>query len=318
MNEVKENDILETTLSIAENGYAEAYQFLLDTYEARPDSFGPQTLYFLSCLAGGADRPTDALHWLRTAITERGWWYRPEVLEDDDLEALKDDPEFASLKALSDARYAEAAAKSEAVFSWKQKTADDLFLVVHGNTQNGATARADWMPVFGGDDRWQIETVQSAEPDGYGTYRWSYDMASYLPVADAMESVRDKGYGKVMCGGFSAGCDMLLRAVTFTAARCDVLVLQSPWIPVLQEHSEALARAIRQKNIALRIFCGADDEDCLPLAKQLYAAVSGTGADVMLTVQENTRHQFPAGLYTAEELLHGSCAGCEEGQTWSE
>ena len=31
MNEVKENDILETTLSIAENGYAEAYQFLLDT-----------------------------------------------------------------------------------------------------------------------------------------------------------------------------------------------------------------------------------------------------------------------------------------------
>lgn len=80
MNEVKENDILETTLSIAENGYAEAYKFLLDAYEAQPDSFGPQTLYFLSCLAGGAERPTDALRWLRTAITERGWWYRPGVL----------------------------------------------------------------------------------------------------------------------------------------------------------------------------------------------------------------------------------------------
>lgn len=312
MNEVKENDILEATLSIAENGYAEAYQFLLDAYEACPDSFGPQTLYFLSCLAGGADRPTDALYWLRTAITERGWWYRPEVLEDDDLEALKADPEFASLKALSDARYADAAAKSEAEFSWKQKTADNLFLAVHGNTQNGATALADWTPVFGGDDRWQIETVQSAEPDGYGTYRWSYDMASYLPVADAMESVQDKGYGMIMCGGFSAGCDMLLRAVTFAAARCDILVLQSPWIPVLHEHSEALARAIRQKNIALRIFCGADDEDCLPLAKQLYAAVSETGADVTLTVQENTRHQFPARLYTAEELLQGSYTECGE------
>ena len=43
MNEVKENDILETTLSIAENGYAEAYQFLLDACEAPPHTIGPQT-----------------------------------------------------------------------------------------------------------------------------------------------------------------------------------------------------------------------------------------------------------------------------------
>ena len=58
MNEVKENDILETTLSIVENGYAEAYQFLLDAYEARPDSFGPQTLYF-SLMPRGRRGKTD-------------------------------------------------------------------------------------------------------------------------------------------------------------------------------------------------------------------------------------------------------------------
>ena len=299
MNRNKENDILETTLSIAENAYSEAYRFLLNDYEESPGSFGPQTFYFLACLAGGANMPELALTWLRKAIQENNWWYRPEVLEDDDLAALKNDAAFLSLKAISDERYADALSRSKALHSWKKKTADNLFLAIHGNTQNGDVARADWEPIVGTDGLWQLETVQSAEPDGYGTYRWSYDSTSYLPVANSMESVQNQGYHKIACGGFSAGCDMLLRAVAFSPAGCDLLLLQSPWIPVLQEHAEAVVRAISQKNIALRIFCGAEDEDCLPLAEQLYAVTKQAGCNVTLTVQENTRHQFPAQLYHA-------------------
>lgn len=300
MNLNKENDILETTLSIAERGYPEAYQFLRNTYEENPGDFGPQTLYFLTCLAGGANMPETALEWLRKAVHDNNWWYRPEVLDDDDLAALENNAAFLSLKAISDARYADAVSTSKAVFSWKKKMADNLFLAIHGNTQNGETARVDWKPIIGRSKQWQIETVQSAEPDGYGTYRWSYDMTSYLPVAHSMEKVQDEGYHKIACGGFSAGCDMLLRAVTFSPVRCDLLVLQSPWIPVLQDHEEELVRAISQKNIELRIFCGSEDEDCLPMAKQLYAAAQQAGCDVTMTVQENTRHQFPAEPYRLE------------------
>lgn len=299
MNRNKENDILETTLSIAENAYSEAYRFLLNAYEESPGSFGAQTFYFLACLAGGANMPELALTWLRKAIQENNWWYRPEVLEDDDLAALENDAAFLSLKAISDERYADALSKSKALHSWKKKTADNLFLAIHGNTQNGDVARADWEPIVGTDGLWQLETVQSAEPDGYGTYRWSYDSTSYLPVANSMESVQNQGYHKIACGGFSAGCDMLLRAVAFSPAGCDLLLLQSPWIPVLQEHAEAVVRAISQKNIALRIFCGTEDEDCLPMAEQLYAVTKQAGCNVTLTVQENTRHQFPAQLYHA-------------------
>ena len=66
----KENDILETTLSIAENGYSEAYHFLLDAYEKNIENYGPQTLYFLACLAGGANMPEKSVNWLRKSITE--------------------------------------------------------------------------------------------------------------------------------------------------------------------------------------------------------------------------------------------------------
>ena len=72
---------------------------------------------------------------------------------------------------------------------------------------------------------------------------------------------------------------------------------QSPWIPILQDHAEDVVRVILQKNIELRIFCGAEDEDCLPKAKQLYAVTKQADCNVTLTVQENTRHQFPAQLY---------------------
>ena len=302
MDERKEHDLLEETLSLAETDYAQAYRFLLAAYEKEPGGFGPQTLYFLACLAGGAGSPNAALGWLRTAITENGWWYRPEVLVDDDLAQLEGSPEFLALKARSDARYADAVSAAKSVFSWNGKTADYLFLAVHGNTQNVQTARADWAPILAGDDRWQLETIQSAEPDGYGTFRWSYDDTSFLPVANALDAVQDAGYDKIACGGFSAGCDMLLRAIAFTSARCDLLILQSPWIPVLQAHKAAILQALRQKDIALRIFCGADDEDCLPLAQELAAAANQAGLDAALTVIENCRHQFPETPYALNDL----------------
>ena len=301
MNMNKENNILETTLSIAEKEYLEAYHFLRNAYQEKSQNYGPQTLYFLTCLAGGANRSEAALEWLRKAIHDNKWWYRPEVLEDDDLAALKNNKEFLLLKAISNERYAQAVSRSKALFSWKKKTANNLFLAIHGNTQNGQIARADWEPIVGKSNEWQIETVQSAEPDGYGTYRWSYDMTSYLPVAHSMEKVRNKGYQKIACGGFSAGCDMLLRAITFTSARCNLLILQSPWIPALQEHTDALVRAISQKNIELRIYCGSEDEDCLPMAKQLYAEGKKAGLKVTFTIQANSRHQFPKKMYHLED-----------------
>lgn len=199
-------------------------------------------------------------------------------------------------QAAADDRYLAAASKSTAIFSWKKKTADNLFLAIHGNTQNGNVARADWEPIVGTWGLWQLETVQSAEPDGYGTYRWSYDSTSYLPVENSLERVQTQGYQNIACGGFSAGCDMLLRAVTCSPARCDLLLLQSPWIPILRDPAEDVVRAISQKNIELRIFCGAEDEDCLPMAKQLYAVTKQAGCNVTLTVQENTQHQFPAQM----------------------
>lgn len=89
------------------------------------------------------------------------------------------------------------------------------------HTERG-NARADWETVLAGKDCWQIETIQSGEPDGYGTYRWSYDETSYLPVADAMEAVQDKGYGKSCVADFlpDAICFFVRLPLRRRAAMC--------------------------------------------------------------------------------------------------
>ena len=126
-------------------------------------------------------------------------------------------------------------------------------------------------------------------------------MTSYLPVARSLEKIQNAGYQKIACGGFSAGCDMLLRAISFTSAHCDLLILQSPWIPVLQEYTAELIGAISKKKIELRIYCGSEDEDCLPMARQLYAEGKNAGLNVTFTIQANNRHQFPEKIYHLEE-----------------
>ena len=65
---------------------------------------------------------------------------------------------------------------------------------------------------------------------------------------------------------------------------------------------EEVLQAIQKKGIELRIFCGSDDEDCLPLAKQLYDAANQEGLDVELKIQKHNRHQFPLELDTLKNL----------------
>ena len=100
--------------------------------------------------------------------------------------------------------------------------------------------------------------------------------------------------------GFAAP---LLRSVLFTDARCDMLILQSPWIPLLHDHAAEVVQAIRQKQIRLAILCGSEDEDCLPLARHLHAAAAQAGLDETLHIQKGTRHQFPAKPYALADLL---------------
>ena len=130
-------------------------------------------------------------------------------------------------------------------------------------------------------------------------------MVSYQSVARALKRIQSEGYGQIVCGGFSAGCDMLLRTVLFTPARCDRLILQSPWIPIMQDDAVRVIDAVGKKEIALSIFCGSEDADCLPMAEQLYTLAAQNGLGVRFDIQKGIRHQFPYGPSALMDLMRG-------------
>ncbi len=61
--------------------------------------------------------------------------------------------------------------------------------------------------------------------------------------------------------------------------------------------------AVRRKSIKLKIFCGDEDENCLPMAKQLYEITDRGGIQVEFAVQEGSRHQFPVEPFVLEDSL---------------
>ena len=54
-----------------------------------------------------------------------------------------------------------------------------------------------------------------------------------------------------------------------------------------------MIQALLRKNIRVIIRCGSEDEDCLPMAEQLYELLQRAGVPAELTIQPGNRHQFP-------------------------
>ena len=66
---------------------------------------------------------------------------------------------------------------------------------------------------------------------------------------------------------------------------------------------EEITEALGQKDIKLIISCGSDDDDCLPMAKDLYNAVRKAGLCANLFIHKNDRHRFPNEPSVSLDLL---------------
>ena len=293
---MKENDLLEWVLDTAgERGYEAAYQLLLSRRQDLEDS--PTLYYYLSCLACGAGRAGEGRLWLGEAILGRGFWYRPEALEDEDLAPLFGENLFADLTGLSRLRWAHAGRLGRPLFTWRRRQGEKLLVALHGNGQNAAHALADWREM-----NVQVEALQSPTVDCRGRFRWQGSEAEMAGLRGAAAEVARAGYQRVYWAGFSAGCEALMQGALGGLAPCDGLLLQSPWLPGLKRERQALGREMAARAIPISIFCGEEDEDCRQMACLLAQTVEEAGGRARLILQPGLRHQFPPRLGSEYQL----------------
>lgn len=290
----QEDIYLEKTLSLADDSYEKAYEYLLGHREEMETGDHASAWYFLMCLAAGSGKTAEALKWIQYAIEEKGYWYRPEVLEDEDLSTLFDHPDFIQYQDISNQRFAKAQKSAKTECTWQSKTSKEIMICLHGNGLNGEIAKNSWSEMKRQtSSEIQVEAIQSATVDSFGRYRWNYDDIDYKQIVDTLAGIQWEKYERKYLSGFSAGCDMILRAIVCSDIKCDEIFLQSPWIPFIKENIEKVVEAIACKNISVHIYCGTLDSDCKDSAQQLTDALQKKNVKVELIWEEGLRHQFP-------------------------
>ena len=291
-----EDLLLEKTLEILESSsYEEAYQFLLtQKSNLKTTSDSPTLYYYLMCLASGIGKFDDALNWFSIAINDFGYWYRDEMLEDDDLEPLFDSPIFQNLKSISKIRMKKSSSISKPFSTWKEKKKENLLLSFHGNGENAQISKQIWSQLE--TNMLQVEALQSSTVDSFNRFRWNYDNSNFKDSLECINNITWAQYNKRFLAGFSAGCDMILRLISNTPVTCNAILLQSPWIPYIENDIDKIKNALIEKNISVHLFVGTNDDDCIEMAQTLYSELSNSKIKTSLEIQTGIRHHFPSEL----------------------
>jgi predicted esterase len=98
---------------------------------------------------GSLGNTTQALDALVQASTAGAWWHDSLLIEDDDLLALRDLPEFRQLAKLSQERRSNDSATWTIELPDSSTSVAGVVVALHGAGQSARRAASDWAPVLG-------------------------------------------------------------------------------------------------------------------------------------------------------------------------
>lgn len=267
-----------------------AYDFLVNNIDDL-ESISSQVYNFLYCLAATSNKKEEALGWLEEAVIIEGLWYRPEVFEDEDLDNIREEKRFEICSKKSEVRYLEALKNTKTVCTWTEKKKDRLVLALHGNQQNNDISKNYWS--FLEDDKYQVEYIQSEEIDSYRLFRWEDKGSGPDQLNEVINSIDWNLYEEKILCGFSSGCNVILKAIRDFNITCNMIILQSPWIPIVEEDLIYLVEQLKNNDIEVIFICGVEDKDCFPQCKLLEKKTSDMGLDINSIYIEKLGHEYP-------------------------
>jgi predicted esterase len=288
---MKEEKLLNNTLDIIkESGTNEAYDYLVYRIE-KLDKKSSQVYNYLYCLAASSDKTEEALDWIKEAVEIEGYWYRPEVFEDEDLDSVREDDRFKKYVEISNKRFQKAEEKSETLYTWKGKEKENILVVLHGNQQSNEISKSYWSDIKLND--YQVEYIQSKEIDSYRLYRWEDNGDGPAQIINTLKKSNWQDYNKKVLSGFSAGCNTILRTLTQTEITCEKIILISPWIPYIEENTEMIINNLLDKDVEVLIICGKEDQDCLSQCKLFESKGKELGLKLKSIYIDNLGHEYP-------------------------
>lgn len=289
----------ETLHCYASKGSLEAYTYIMEHAKGIVGNEA-QIYNFKYALASAAGLEEEALHLMKEAIIEKGFWYGNEYLiSDDDLKPLHKFEEFHQMVQLCKERE-ELAKKTERadVKYIESKKKGKLFIAMHGDQENIGIIEPYWKSVLA--QNYTLALPQSSKIQFSDGFVWDDLHRGKEELKEHYDKlIENRTVEHVIIGGFSAGARVALYTILQKDIAVDGFIFMAPWLPEVEEWNELLG-VIQDKHIKGYIVCGDQDEDCFECAQQFVQLLRDKNIEHKYKIIPNLNHDYPIHF---EEVL---------------
>ncbi|HFJ9467798.1 alpha/beta hydrolase [Bacillus paranthracis] len=289
----------ETLHCYASKGSLEAYTYIMEHAKGIVGNEA-QIYNFKYALASAAGLEEEALHLMKEAIIEKGFWYGNEYLiSDDDLKPLHKFEEFHQMVQLCKERE-ELAKKTERadVKYIESKKKGKLFIAMHGDQENIGIIEPYWKSVLA--QNYTLALPQSSKIQFSDGFVWDDLHRGKEELKEHYDKlIENRTVEHVIIGGFSAGARVALYTILQKDIAVDGFIFMAPWLPEVEEWNELLG-VIQDKHIKGYIVCGDQDEDCFECTQQFVQLLRDKNIEHKYKIIPNLNHDYPIHF---EEVL---------------
>ncbi|MCU5472687.1 alpha/beta hydrolase [Bacillus paranthracis] len=289
----------ETLHCYASKGSLEAYTYIMEHAKGIVGNEA-QIYNFKYALASAAGLEEEALHLMKEAIIEKGFWYGNEYLiSDDDLKPLHKFEEFHQMVQLCKERE-ELAKKTERadVKYIGSKKKEKLFIAMHGDQENIGIIEPYWKSVLA--QNYTLALPQSSKIQFSDGFVWGDLHRGKEELKEHYDKlIENRTVENVIIGGFSAGARVALYTILQKDIAVDGFIFMAPWLPEVEEWNELLG-VLQDKHIKGYIVCGDQDEDCFECAQQFVQLLRDKNIEHKYKIIPNLNHDYPIHF---EEVL---------------
>ncbi|KAA0805983.1 alpha/beta hydrolase [Bacillus cereus] len=289
----------ETLHCYASKGSLEAYTYIMEHAKGIVGNEA-QIYNFKYALASAAGLEEEALHLMKEAIIEKGFWYGNEYLiSDDDLKPLHKFEEFHQMVQLCKERE-ELAKKTERadVKYIDSKKKEKLFIAMHGNQENIGIIEPYWKSVLA--QNYTLALPQSSKIQFSDGFVWDDLHRGKEELKEHYDKlIENRTVENVIIGGFSAGARVALYTILQKDIAVDGFIFMAPWLPEVEEWNELLG-VLQDKHIKGYIVCGDQDEDCFECTQQFVQLLRDKNIEHKYKIIPNLNHDYPIHF---EEVL---------------
>ena len=289
----------ETLHCYANKGSFEAYSYIMNNAK---DVMGneAQIYNFKYALASAAGLEEEALHLMKKAIIENGFWYGSEYLiSDDDLKPLHKFEEFHRMVQLCKEREELAKKSEQADVKYKySKQTENLLITLHGDQENIQIIEPYWNSVM--EQGFMLALPQSSQIQFSDGYVWDNIERGREELKGHYNKIKvNKPFENIIIGGFSAGGKVALHSMLQGEIEVNGFIFVAPWLPEMEEWEEMIG-ILHDKSIKGYIICGDQDEDCFEGTQQFVKLLKDKNIEHKYKVVPNLNHDYP---HNFDELL---------------